>query len=292
LEWKILRSRLGDQGFRHLLIYTSLFLTVGNNCFIQLSGEPLYDMYDAKGPKGDRGMKRVLEVDQGDDEGSGVRRGRKRRRRNGGGGGGGGGGDGALGDGEERVALPQVKSKGTRKGKDRAVGPADESVARQRMFYGHPAKRADGKLFPGVPPQRAFISNLSLSIRTVARALTVPFADILNKLKPSRDYFIDDTACLRLVHTVFPAVFGRARQPHHDRPGTFDLERDIQRLSKGCSRRIPGVIGAMRELVVRHSRTDYRSLLWRCIERRGGTDGELQPVSHSQVSGVLHFCTR
>jgi hypothetical protein len=117
----------------------------------------------------------------------------------------------------------------------------------------------------------------------------VPLADIFNKLKSSRDYIIDNTSCLRLVHTVFPALFGRARQSLHDKPATFDLERDLQRLSKSCSRRVPPVIGAMRELVVRHSRTDYRALLWRCIERRGGTDGELQPVSHSQVSGLLGF---
>lgn len=132
--------------------------------------------------------------------------------------------------------------------------------------------------------------SLSFSIRTATRALMVPLADILNKLKPSRDYIIDNTACLKLVHTVFPALFGRARQSHHDKPATFDLERDLQRLSKSCSRRIPPIIGVMRELVVRHSRTDYRALLWRCIERRDGTDGELQPVSHSQVSGLLRVC--
>jgi telomerase reverse transcriptase len=291
LEWKILRSRLGDQGFRHLLVHTSLFLTVGNNCFIQLSGTPLYDMYDAKGPKGIRGMKRSSEVDQGVDKGTGDQRRRKRRSRNGGGGGGGGGDGsdgGALGDREERMALHQMKRKvsASGKGKGRAVGPADEPVARQRMFYGHPAKRADGKLLPGVPPSRASIS-LSLSIRTATCALMLPLADILNKLMPSRDYIIDNTACLRLVRAVFPALFGRARQSHHDGVATVDLERDLQRLSRSCSRRIPPLIGVMRELVVRHSSTDYRTLLWRCIERRGGTDGELQPVSHSQVRGFL-----
>nr|XP_019043423.1 hypothetical protein I302_08000 [Kwoniella bestiolae CBS 10118]OCF22353.1 hypothetical protein I302_08000 [Kwoniella bestiolae CBS 10118] len=45
-EWKLLRSRIGDEAFRLLLIHTSLFLPVGNNCFTQLSGVPVYELYD------------------------------------------------------------------------------------------------------------------------------------------------------------------------------------------------------------------------------------------------------
>ncbi len=43
-------NRLGDAGFRHLLLYTSLFVPVGNNCYMQLSGRPIYDLYQHDRP--------------------------------------------------------------------------------------------------------------------------------------------------------------------------------------------------------------------------------------------------
>ena len=36
---------MGDAGFRHLLLHTSMFLPAGNNCYFQLSGVPVYDLY-------------------------------------------------------------------------------------------------------------------------------------------------------------------------------------------------------------------------------------------------------
>ena len=36
---------MGDAGFRHLLLHTSMFLPAGNNCYLQLSGVPVYDLY-------------------------------------------------------------------------------------------------------------------------------------------------------------------------------------------------------------------------------------------------------
>ncbi|BEJ01730.1 hypothetical protein CcaverHIS631_0604120 [Cutaneotrichosporon cavernicola] len=42
--WHILRSRLGDAGFHHLFLSTSLFLPLGNNCYMQLNGAPLSEM--------------------------------------------------------------------------------------------------------------------------------------------------------------------------------------------------------------------------------------------------------
>ena len=38
---------IGDAAFRHLLLYNALYTAVGNNCFMQLSGTPLYDVYDS-----------------------------------------------------------------------------------------------------------------------------------------------------------------------------------------------------------------------------------------------------
>jgi hypothetical protein len=64
LKWSLvisaeLRHRLGDAGFRYLLMNTSLFLPVGNNCYMQLSGRPIYELYkheeEVKGTKRKRG---------------------------------------------------------------------------------------------------------------------------------------------------------------------------------------------------------------------------------------------
>ncbi|OCF43891.1 hypothetical protein I317_02334 [Kwoniella heveanensis CBS 569] len=44
--WKLLRSRIGDEAFRLILTHASIFLPVGNNCYTQLTGEPIYDLYD------------------------------------------------------------------------------------------------------------------------------------------------------------------------------------------------------------------------------------------------------
>jgi hypothetical protein len=53
--------RVGDAAFRHLLLYTSVFLPLGNNCFMQLCGPPVHDMYDS----GKRGTKRGARAEEG-----------------------------------------------------------------------------------------------------------------------------------------------------------------------------------------------------------------------------------
>jgi hypothetical protein len=40
-----LMIRIGDDAFRHIILHMSLFLPVQNNCFMQLSGEPVYERY-------------------------------------------------------------------------------------------------------------------------------------------------------------------------------------------------------------------------------------------------------
>jgi hypothetical protein len=40
-----LKGRIGDDAFRHIILNVSLFLPVQNNCFMQLSGEPVYERY-------------------------------------------------------------------------------------------------------------------------------------------------------------------------------------------------------------------------------------------------------
>ena len=54
-------GRIGDAAFRHLLVHTSLFLPVGNNCFMQLSGVPIYDKYQHCHPTSKPDRKRPFE---------------------------------------------------------------------------------------------------------------------------------------------------------------------------------------------------------------------------------------
>ena len=37
--------RIGDQAFRHLIVHTSIFLPVGSNSFVQITGLPVYDIH-------------------------------------------------------------------------------------------------------------------------------------------------------------------------------------------------------------------------------------------------------
>lgn len=58
--WRILRSRLGDAGFRHLFLTASVFLPLGNNCYLQLSGPPMHELYNSRASEdsAQRGQKR------------------------------------------------------------------------------------------------------------------------------------------------------------------------------------------------------------------------------------------
>lgn len=71
--------RVGDEVIRHLLLHTSIFLPVGNNCYMQLSGEPIYEKYQHE-PTRQVGKKRSPE-----DEAQSSRKRRKKRNVSGGG---------------------------------------------------------------------------------------------------------------------------------------------------------------------------------------------------------------
>jgi hypothetical protein len=44
------------------------------------------------------------------------------------------------------------------------------------------------------------------------------------------------------------------------------------------------MMGAMREILVRHQQIDYAKEVWRMVQRlKGSEDGELQAVPHGQV---------
>ncbi|WWC92913.1 uncharacterized protein L201_007875 [Kwoniella dendrophila CBS 6074] len=131
-EWRLLRARIGDEAFRLILTSTSLFLPIGNNCFIQLSGTPIYDLYDhSKIAEFDDtlikdGTETSHEVDEGVVSGC---RGKKRKRKM------------SAIDGGMKQKSP-VNAKGT----------ADIKIPRQRIYYGRPARTSNGKIMYGLPP--------------------------------------------------------------------------------------------------------------------------------------------
>ena len=47
--------------------------------------------------------------------------------------------------------------------------------------------------------------------------------------------------------------------------------------------RIPGMMGVMREILVRHRGCDYTKEVWVLTTRQPGGEGELHDSSHSQV---------
>jgi len=62
---------------------------------------------------------------------------------------------------------------------------------------------------------------------------------------------------------------------------------------RGSMARIPGMMGVMREILVRHRGCDYTKEVWVLTTRQPGAgDGELHDSSHSQVCYPSIFATR
>ncbi|KAL1408231.1 Telomerase reverse transcriptase [Vanrija albida] len=115
--WKILRSRLGDARFRYLFLTTALFAQLGNNCYMQLSGPPIYKLYDQ--------VKARREV-KPEQKRKAVDKGRERSKRRKG------------EDGARIVNIPSTKA-------------ANLTLARQIMFYGRPSRTASRTIVYGLP---------------------------------------------------------------------------------------------------------------------------------------------
>ncbi|WWC65948.1 uncharacterized protein I303_108570 [Kwoniella dejecticola CBS 10117] len=135
-EWKLLRSRIGDEAFQSLLLHSSLFLPVGNNCYTQLSGEPIYDLYDhakfarTDAPDGDQA------VNTGLDPRAAIKSRSSRKRR--------------------RDALLEENCDSHKKTRNLKRLLADVKIPRQRIYYGHASKTARGKILYGLPPSHMF----------------------------------------------------------------------------------------------------------------------------------------
>lgn len=100
---------------------------------------------------------------------------------------------------------------------------------------------------------------------------------MLNRLSSLSDTLAlpSDAACFALLKSIFPSLF----------PSTLTPGRRAQADSpKGSRQRIPAMLGAMREILVRHSRLDFGREI-RCMLHRSknGMDDTLGSISHSQV---------
>jgi hypothetical protein len=89
-----------------------------------------------------------------------------------------------------------------------------------------------------------------------------------------------DAACFSLLQTVFPSLF-RPKTPHGQVPQV-----------RGSRARIGGMLGTMRELLVRHKRCGYAKEVWKLSVRTSGSGDEgLVEQSHSQVRDLSLLST-
>lgn len=150
--------------------------------------------------------------------------------------------------------------------------PADRNLISQKLMYAHPARRPNGSLIHGLPPQRTFPQSSS---QYSSHELN-QYLDILNKLSSNPNP--SDAACFSLLQTIFPSMF--------ETKARLSVQTVVPRV-KGSKDRIPKTMGAMREVLVRHQQIDYAKEVWRMVQRlKGSEDGELQAVPHGQVG---HF---
>ncbi|WRT69587.1 uncharacterized protein IL334_006576 [Kwoniella shivajii] len=129
-EWRLLRSRIGEEAFRLLIVHTSIFLPIGNNCFSQLSGMPIYDLYD----HGTISQCKLPQISNsgicstGKDNAESKKRNKKRKK--------------APSREREGKQVKRTKSSNS---------IAEVKIPRQRIYYGHPSRSSNGKITYGLP---------------------------------------------------------------------------------------------------------------------------------------------
>ncbi|WWC73585.1 uncharacterized protein I206_107557 [Kwoniella pini CBS 10737] len=127
-EWKLLRARIGDEAFKLILIQLSIFLPIGNNCFIQLSGIPIYELYDHSKFVQSESNKTGQSDDSKESFQATLRCRRKRKRSN----------------TDEDMTFSKKSKINTR-------SLMDVKIPRQRIYYGHASRNPQGKITYGLP---------------------------------------------------------------------------------------------------------------------------------------------
>ncbi|KIY34721.1 telomerase reverse transcriptase [Cryptococcus gattii E566] len=224
-EWQLLRSRIGDKSFSKLLLGTSLFSPVGNNCYLQLSGIPLYELYEE-----DHHRVSVSKMELSRKRKRGPETNRKYKRKR-----------------SKSTAVIQAEdcseNRANVKEKEDDRIPSNTNILRQRMFYGRPYWNKQGVLSHGLPPSH-----------------------ILNALKRGKKSHEapSDVDCLSLLDDIFPQL--------------VDSNKDISAFTtENLPKRLEGMIGIAREIIVRHNRLNYEEIMKHCLERMNRASSKTPP---------------
>lgn len=169
-EWQILRSRIGDKSFSQLLLGTSLFSPVGNNCYLQLSGIPLYELYEDDHRRAFSKIELSRKRKRGAEK---NRKGKRKRPKS----------TTVIQAEESSEIFDQAKAK---EKKDDG-NPSNINILRQRMFYGRPYWNKQGVLTYGLPP-----SHILNSLKCGKKSHEAP----------------SDFDCLSLLDDIFPQLVG------------------------------------------------------------------------------------
>ncbi|WVN86882.1 uncharacterized protein L203_102056 [Cryptococcus depauperatus CBS 7841] len=142
-SWEIIRKRVGDRAFHKFIVHSALFLPVGNNCYLQLSGTPLYDIYDQQQQyqthsKVQWQLKRKSENRK-------DRRSKKKQRKI------------HIGDVGQNAHPNKSCEPPSSRPSAKIKSPADINIDRQKMFYGKPFFITAGKVSSGLPPSQRMI---------------------------------------------------------------------------------------------------------------------------------------
>ncbi|ADV22435.1 telomeric template RNA reverse transcriptase, putative [Cryptococcus gattii WM276] len=234
-EWQLLRSRIGDKSFSKLLLGTSLFSPVGNNCYLQLSGIPLYELYEE-----DHHRVSVSKMELSRKRKRGPETNRKYKRKR-----------------SKSTAVIQAEdcseNRANVKEKEDDRIPSNTNILRQRMFYGRPYWNKQGVLSHGLPPSH-----------------------ILNALKRGKKSHEapSDVDCLSLLDDIFPQL--------------VDSNKDISAFTtENLPKRLEGMIGIAREIIVRHNRLNYEEIMKHCLERMNRASSKTPPPYTEQSAWTV-----
>nr|KIR46837.1 telomerase reverse transcriptase [Cryptococcus bacillisporus CA1280] len=233
-EWQILRSRIGDKSFSKLLLGTSLFSPAGNNCYLQLSGIPLYELYEE-----DHHRVSVSKIELSRKRKRGAEKNRKYKRKR-----------------SKSTTVIQAEDgsedrANVKENEDDRI-PSNTNILRQRMFYGRPYWNKQGVLSHGLPPSH-----------------------ILNALKRGKKSHEapSDVDCLSLLDDIFPQL--------------VDSNKDISTFTtENLPKRLEGMIGIAREIIVRHNRLDYEEIMKHCLERMNKASSKTPPPYTEQSDWI------
>ncbi|WVQ89519.1 hypothetical protein IAS59_003281 [Cryptococcus gattii] len=227
-EWQLLRSS-------KLLLGTSLFSPVGNNCYLQLSGIPLYELYEE-----DHHRVSVSKMELSRKRKRGPETNRKYKRKR-----------------SKSTAVIQAEdcseNRANVKEKEDDRIPSNTNILRQRMFYGRPYWNKQGVLSHGLPPSH-----------------------ILNALKRGKKSHEapSDVDCLSLLDDIFPQL--------------VDSNKDISAFTtENLPKRLEGMIGIAREIIVRHNRLNYEEIMKHCLERMNRASSKTPPPYTEQSAWTV-----